>query len=492
MVLFDTHKLVDFKQDMYATLVYKHHVTTSNKKLEEFKDDKDGNPVAPLTGFRALKGDELFLLQGNIKDDLPIKIMNPDELPTRVNKSGDVVTIVPYNTEDTDYYVSFRIVPAKMVPYDELLAMSDQKHSTGNEFTLLYGNILYTAMCSRINVGIAGNVGSGKSSFIDCLNNIYDCMPRIEKPSTGPALAPGVSTDGVLAIDELSGLKTKEGKVGVETVINSLASGSNTISFGTAGSRAYRTQNPPPVNNLSCVIVYNLFGTQEACQKDLNKFPYKPSYFRRNDYFDWMWVNGASVVDRFLRMKMPDGKLDTAQFLNNGKLTDEETTQLKMMAKSVAYYREVAKKGFVVGVANQPPELDKDDVSYILKYIKEEMGISNTSRYLSSLLEILKFAMVASKKDKTRFAWYADNYKKWMEDYDDMINLRIPDDKDSFAAGVFKTQKVEKKEDKEDDYKISEVKMPPKNTAPLDSFSEDKVKKTQTFEDVMRMAEDIL
>jgi hypothetical protein len=422
MVLFDTRKLADFKVEMYSKLLYKHHVVSSNKKLIEFKDDRDGNVVQPMTGYLALRGDKLYLLQGSVKDDLPIKI-HEEELPTHVTKNGDVVHIVPYNTPHTEYYTSFRIKPDRMMSYYELLSMSDQKHSTGDEFTYLYGNLLYTSMCSRINVCVSGNVSSGKSSFADCLDSIYDCIPRIEKPSSAPALARGVSTNGVLFIDELSGLKTKEQKQGVETVINSLASGSNSISYGTAGSKAYRTQNPPPVNNLSCVIVYNLFGSKEDCQLDIKDSPFKPSYFRRVDFFDWMWPNQASLVDRFLRMRMPNGKLDVAQFLNGGTLSDEDIITLKKMAKTLAYYREVAQKGFTQSVEGYEPELTQDDIDYILAYIKNDMGISDDSRYLSSLLELLKFAMVASNRNRDKFRWYADGYKRWIEDYQKMIGL---------------------------------------------------------------------
>lgn len=439
MVLFDTHKLADFKERMYSTLLYKHYVVSSNKKLIEFKDDEDGTPISPLSGFLALKGDKLYLLQGNIKDDLPIKI-HDDLLTTRVTKNGDVVYIIPYNTPEVEYYTSFRIVPARMMSYEELLKCSDQIHSLGDEFTLLYGNILYTAMCSRINLCLAGNVSSGKSSFPDCLHNIYDCIPRIEKPSTAPALAPGVSTTGVLLVDELSGLKTKESKVGVETVLNSLASGSNTISFGTAGSKAYRTKNPPPTNYLSSVIIYNKFGARDDAERDIDKFPFKASYWKRQEYFDWMWSNQASLVDRYLRMLMPDGKLDTEQFLNNGRLTEEEITLLKRMAKTKAYFQEVARTGFTESVCGLPPELTDDDVQFIMDYIKNELKVGSSSRYLSTLLELLKFSLVASNKDRDKFRWYADNYKKWIENYQKMINL---ENADSFEQGMFKPE-VEK------------------------------------------------
>jgi len=422
MTLFDTQKTARFKEDKYASLLYKHHVVSNNKKLIDFKDDENGNPVQSLTGYLALKGDTLYLLQGNIKDDLPIKINN-DVLTTRVSKNGDVVHIVSYNTPQTEYYSSFRINPEKLMGWSELLNQSDQIHSAGEQFNLLYGNVLYTAMCSRINICLSGNVSSGKSSFADCLDNIYDCIPRIEKPSSAPSLARGVSTEGVLFIDELSGLKTKEQKQGVETVINSLASGSNAISYGTAGSKAYRTQNPPPVTNLSCVIVYNLFGSKEDCSLNIKDSPFKPSYFRQQDFFDWMWPNQASLVDRFLRMRMPNGKLNVKQFLDNGTLTEEEEHNLKRMVKTVAYYREVAKAKFTKGVCGQPPELSQTEVDYIMKYITTELGVDDNSRYLSSLLEILKFAFVASKTSDKSFEWYADNYKKWIDDYQKMIRL---------------------------------------------------------------------
>ena len=467
MVLFDTHKLAAFNEEMYSQLIYKHHVLSKNKKLIDFKDDEEGGVVSSLTGYEALKGETRYLLQGCIKDDLPIKI-NDDLLPVQVTKTGDVSHIVPYNTDEDDFYVSFKIKPEKMMSYNELLSKADQKHSTGDEFTLLYGNLLYAALCSRINVCVSGNVSSGKSSYIDCMNNIYDGMPRIEKPSSAPALAKGVTTEGVLAVDELSGLKTKEQKAGVETVLNSQASGSNTISYGTAGSKAYRTMNPPPTNHLSVLIVYNTFGTAEACRKNIRQFPFKPSYYKQEDFFDWMWSNQASLVDRFVRFKMPDGKLDVSQFLNNAPLNGDEKTTLKRMAKTVAYYKLVARKNFVEGVCGQPPELSKDDVDYILDYIKVGMGVGDDSRYLSSLLEILKFAMVASGKDRTRFKWYADGYARWMDDYQDMINLVPPKNSDSFENGTFK---VDVSDDANTPHVVKTIKMDVKSP-PLQSFEE--------------------
>jgi len=434
MVLMDVGKTGKFKEEMYSTLLYPHHVISKNKKLIDFKDDRRTGEIVPsMEGYYAHRGDTLFVLQEDIKDDLPIKMVS-ENLPVHVAKPSDVVNVVPHNTEGTEYYRSFRIIPDRMLSYSEMLDCNDQLHSTGKQFSHLYGNLLYTAMLSRINVAVSGNVGSGKSSFAKVLNNIYDCVPVIQKPSTAPALAPGVSTEGVLFIDELSGLKDANSIKGVETVINSLAEGGDRISFGTAGSKAYGTQNPPPTTYLSCVIVYNLFGTKEDCSLDVKDSPFKPSYYKKKDFFDWMWDNQASVVDRFLRLKMPDGKLDVSQFIDNPPLTSEDKTLLKKLAKSAAYYRDVAKVGFITGVHGYPPELSSLDVEHIKSYIFNDMGISKESRYLNTLLEMLKFSMVASERDYTKFKWYADSYKKWMTDYEDMTRLSNPNstwDKDN-------------------------------------------------------------
>lgn len=461
MTLIDTQKLAKFKEEMYSTLLYPHHVVSSNKKLIEFKDDKDGNPIKPMTGFLAAREDRLYLLQSDVKKNLPIRINEP-LLSTRVTKTGDVSYIVPKNTTQNDYFVSFRIHPDRMLSYKELLDTSDQRHSCSDAFTKLYGNILYASIISRINVCVAGNVGSGKSSYYDALDKIYDCGPRIEKPSSAPALAPGVSTNGVLFIDELSGLKTKEKKAGVETVINSLASGSDRISYGTAGSKAYRTQNPPPTTHLSCVVVYNLFGSRDDCMLDIKDSPYKPSYYKKQDYFDWMWSNQASVVDRFLRVKLPDGKIDVSQYLNAHDLTDEEKTTLKKMAKTVAYYKECARHGYIKSVEGYPPELSVDDVNFLSGYILGEMGIDKESRYLPTLLEILKLGLIYCEKDREEFkSEFGKIYKQWIDDYYNMINLKKIDDEWSRDNGLVidNTESHMVSKDNPPSFKVEEINM---------------------------------
>lgn len=410
------NRLYKFRSLFFNKLIREHHVKTGHLKEFEFKQDEYSDFQAPIRGFLALKDEELYLLEEGVKEQLPI-LLHPDKLRTSVTKDGSVVTIVKNSGSCFD---TFRITPEKKYSYGELLGKFDQKHTQQEMYTYLLGNIYHAALIGRINVCVAGNVSSGKSFYGDCMHQIYDLIPKIEKPKTAAKLAPGVSTEGVLRIDELSGLKTAEGKSGVETVLGSLADYGDVISFGTAGSRQYGTMNPPPTSNLSCLIFYNLFGTKEQCEMSSKDWAYKPSYYKSSDYFDWMFENSEMLNDRMLRMKLFDGKIDVSQFSGDDVLEDEHIQTFINMAKTVEYFREQRRKGYV-------DELTAEDMDTITNTTYRLMD--RESRHAKVFRELLIFTYLMADKDVITFEYYADLYRKMIDDYDKMVKLarEVPD-----------------------------------------------------------------
>jgi hypothetical protein len=361
----------------------------------------------------ALKNDVLYILEDNIKDKLPIAV--GDNLPELVTIQGDVVKVVR-NKEGQ--YSTFRITPAKVMTYRQLLECFDQKHQNQEDYTYLYSNILHAALLGRINVCVATHVSFGKSFFGDCMNYIYDLMPNVDAPKTAPAIAPGISTYGVLRIDELSGLSKKEDRVAVENVIGGLADFSDTVSFGTAGSKLYKTMNPPPTYWLSCVITYNKFGTKEDVESK------KASYFRKEDYFDWMFPNSTKLVDRFVRFLFPDGKVMVNQFNSDVTYTPELRAKFIAMAKTAEYYRQARINGFtnplVVDGVTYEPEMTEEEVGLIDKMVYTNVG--KESRHSRSLRDLFLFTFLMADKDWVLFANYCEKYVDYMKAYNNMIN----------------------------------------------------------------------
>jgi hypothetical protein len=410
--------LTTFKKESYRTLIYPQHLITPNLKLIEFKPEineltGEKVPYTPLKGFLAMKDDTMYLLEEGVKEQLPIRVS--ENLGEMITKDGNVVDIV---SNDGDCYKTFAIRPQPIYSWKEMVEFLNLKH-TEPEAYMLMNNIFLAARAGRLNCCISTPPSFGKSIGGDCADAIYDLMPKIDAPRTAPAIAPGISTDGVLRIDELSGLTDKAARAAIDGVLGGLADWSEDVSFGTAGSKAYHTMNPPPTTWLSAVITYNKFGTKEEVMAQ------KASYSKRNDFFDWMFPNSTKINDRFVRFLLPEGRVNIAQFNEVEELSDELRVKLRNMAKSMMYYTAVRRSNFInpvtIGDKTYPAELSRDDLAMIDKYVYTVL--SEDSRHSKTMREILIFTFLLAEKDYVKFVHYANKYVEYMKAYERMVTL---------------------------------------------------------------------
>lgn len=382
--IFSFSLLASFSAKMYETLLYLHNLNTATPKVIEWKDN-----FLPVHGYILIKGNQRYVLNQYDEDSdednvnkLPIRVNNYAELDS---KSNDVVC---YITE----YSSFKVKPELIYNFKEIIHMDNIIHSNESAWTL-YKIISHACRYGRINLRIAANKNWGKTSYFQMLDYLLNKCYVITNPQSFAGMSLGITDDGVLILDEISGDIPSEDKRSIAKFLYQLGDLRNKIKSGTAGSLSYNTKPMYDVTNLSCVILYNPIGY----------------YNDKNKYFDFMFTNSPAINDRFLPLYLSDGELPIDQFSKSKhlKLTEDHERLFKDYMKSCEWVKQ-----------NWKTIVDMDYIYDRLK-TKDIKG-----RHRDSYVEILCFIYLYSKySDNLDDTYYliSEELWEWYKNYEKMI-----------------------------------------------------------------------
>jgi len=398
---FNFSVLSKFGSVMYETLLYKHHLTHETAKLVEFKTEE----YKPMQGYIFTKDNKKYIidmLDDKDKDNLnkfPIRVT---ETEIRDMKNGDVVHKI-------NQYRSFKITPEQHYSFQDMITMDNNVHSLPDEYTL-YKIIAWAARFGRIAVRISACPGWGKTSYYATINHLYDKTYVITRPRTVAGIAKGITQDGVMVLDEMGHLP-KEIRDEVSSMLYQLGQFFTSLTLGSAGSVAHKTKPLYNVDSLSCVVLYNRIE----------------DYKDKDDFFDFMFSNAAALNDRFLPLRLPDGKLDGSQFKDDQikDLSEETKTMFINFIKSAEYYKQ-----------NWFKIVDDKHVSSSLEKYKDVKD-----RHMKSINCIASFIYLFSYDEQREtlntgiYDYYLDMLYQWYKDYNDVVEDKRDSD-DLFAEEI--------------------------------------------------------
>lgn len=391
--------LYNHHKKLFDELVYPIHLEDTTSELIEFWEDQ--HPA--FEGYRVKKGGIRYVLPSRVKQPgtgfvdvaslMPIKIKGDCERVFIKGARKYAVHVV-----EPQHIIPFRIVPDKQMDFASLIDAVDFKHSVPLEYTL-WKIIALTARCSRIHVCLSTNPAWGKSSIVSVFHDVFDRMMPLDAPKTQAALAKGISSDGVMVLDECAKLGADAANF-ISPVLFQVAGHNPRLNYSTAGSAEYKTKGTFDIGELSSIILYNRFGKE---------------YTEQKHFFDWMFPNKEALNSRYLRLKPSDGELDTAQFRGvDTTLRDEDTQLFVSMAKSMCYYQEQWR-------SELKDELSDEDRAFLVECVTNQPHISG-SRHKASLQAIAEGIMLYVRKDMSAFSQYFSIVLQWYKNYHHMVH----------------------------------------------------------------------
>ncbi len=386
---------------MYGTLLYPHHLTTKTPKLIEWK-----TKYSPTRGYLLVKENrKYFYLQydetgANKKED------NIDKLPIRVNsydetdaKNNDVVCFI-------DDYRSFRVEPKQDYTFPQLIHIDNIQHSNPMAWTL-WKIVCHAARYSKINIRVAGVSEFGKSSYFKVLNYLLSKCYVISKPRTVGALCLGITSEGVLVVDETAGDIESSHKRAISNILYQYGDMDNELKSGSAGSPAHNIKARYDISKASCVVLYN----------------YIENYGDKSKYFDYMFLNSPAINNRFLPLKLSEGTLSIDQFseVKYSKLEEKDKELFNAYMRSAEYVR-----------VNWKKEVDMD---YIYSSMNNNNLTNLTGRQRNSFIEICCFIYLYATQQTEEgvddvYGGLLKLLYSWYTGYGDMIkeNTRVSSD----------------------------------------------------------------
>ena len=377
--IFNYSTLGKFRQEMYESLLYKHHLSIETPKLVEFKGDE----YEAMQGYLFVKDNKKYLLKKEDEDGkdnfekLPVRVLR---IQTCNAKNNDVLNVLAAN----QCFRSFRITPEKVFPFQELVDIDGIIHQDMQEWTL-WKIICWAARLSRIAIRFSAIKRFGKTSYIDILNFLLDKAQVINRPRTVPGICRYINPDGLIAMDEMGQLPA-DIRHEIQSMLFQLGSFSNYLTLGSAGSSAYKTKSKYDIQNLSCIVLYNRIE----------------DYEKKEHFFDFMFSNNSAINDRFLPLRPSDTVLDMDQFTGGStiELTEEHKKLFMAIMKTAEYYNQ-----------NWIKLIDNAKVDDMITQLKVE------GRHQISFRNILCFIQMYADKDEEMFKQYAFRLKTWYETY---------------------------------------------------------------------------
>jgi hypothetical protein len=326
-ILFHNQLIHAFSLDLFKTLLYRQHLTTPTPKLFEFNDATES-----INGYLLVKDNIKYLLPHRSSsgedqiDDLPIRVLETEEV---VLGNKDVV-------QHIQKFRSFTIKPVKTYTMRQMIGMDGITHQDPKLWTFLK-LIAFIAYARRINVTISGIRESGKTSAFESYGQLTNKGYVIKQPRSILGLAPGLSVDGFMALDEMGGMDSESKRL----VANFLyQQGEFSLQFKTGKGKAlaYDFAAIHDIHDLSCIVLCNLIE----------------DYDNPQNFFHNMFDNSQAINSRFypIRLNKPwldkDEKerermntfLDSKQFKDIPQYDDTVRDMFVSIVKSMEWYKE--------------------------------------------------------------------------------------------------------------------------------------------------------
>ena len=300
-----------YKNSMYNTLLQPHHVTSPNLKEFEFNE---GSVTAK--GYFAMKDKTKYFLQPKMYQDLPIRIIDTQELKYR----EDVI-------ERPIKYSTFKVIPKQTMSVKDLVdGFAPFTHTQPDMWTLTK-IIAMQSYIGKSFICIATEPNFGKSSIFSILHSLTDKVP-VFKPRSVPGVLNKINTTGNMVFDEAHE-SSKDVKDIMEEFSLSIAGGS--VQYINGAMKSAHTKNIYDCRLQSITFLYNTV----ECYKQADK-----------KYFEVLWSNNRAMDNRFLKLKL-DGIM-TQKFHRDFDITGTADTNKKYymnIHKMLLYLQEFKQTG---------------------------------------------------------------------------------------------------------------------------------------------------
>ncbi len=304
---------------------YYHGIISSNMLSEELF-------IKGESYWQVFYNKKRYLLQKDLVDELPIKILKTTDLPYR-NKIYHVIT----------EYASVRITPEKKMSFKQLVDGLSLEHSNPKDFTF-FKILALASEIGRLNFRISSEAGFGKDSVMSVLGFLRNNVSIIN-PRTTPAVEYRLYNK-VLVLNELSNLESSQRKLLQELL---LLVGDYKNVYEKSSRSTNDTFDTYDISKLSLVLFYNNLDYYEKIGKE-------------DLFFDNMFTK--AVKDRYLPFKL-NGSLNMKQFTEALTMQEYHNIMVENHDYFVDYVRslewysqhfieEVRRKNWVVNLDNYP------------------------------------------------------------------------------------------------------------------------------------------
>lgn len=412
MVLFNNKLIKEFNTELFDTLLYKHHLSTSTAKKIEFDDDNkfivrndNGEEIEFLTGYTFIKDNIRYLLKQYDHTGSP----NLNKLPIRIVTTFEIITknknMVQVIRPD---FKSFSIAPSHILKANELMQVDEIVHDIPEQW-IMQKIIAFTAYCRRINIMITGVRGTGKTSYFNALGLLTNKGYVINEPGSVAGIAKGITSDGYIVFDEIGSLKAEERRVLRKFLFQAGDFGPEFIT-GKAESRAHNLLSKYDIKDLSCVLLANLYEDYLCIDNDTGEL----DSYNKKKFMTYMFDNSQAINDRFLSIRLNESEfpicrkdrlnmnvgLDSNQFVkNNVKLNKDIKDKYVAILKSLEWYK-----------VNWLELLDQD---FIDEEVEKKSGMKG--RQMISYRELLCGIYIVTSGNRDLF----DMYKGLLDGYID-------------------------------------------------------------------------
>ena len=325
MTIYSYSVLAEFQHKLYDGILYNDNVIKNNAKIIEIENNEKGI-IEEMEGFYLRKDEhKLYVMDKEFYPLLPIKVKEEQEVRL-VDKN------IAYKIDVPE---SFKINPKNIYSFKELVDMPNIKHSNPNHM-LLWGIICHTAYISRIVCRVCSTSSFMKDGYLSAMDMLYDKV-NVICPRSSPGFHNSITADGIIAPNEMSGIKKEVKNIVERAILNGLGDMKSQYNPGSLGSVAHGTK---PIYDIHMLSVLMLFNNLDH-------------YDNPNSFFDFMWTNNTAMNKRPLPIKL-DGEVDNIQFKYDDPKEESSKNYNKYidMVKSMAYHKDNWLEGVDIQLVN--------------------------------------------------------------------------------------------------------------------------------------------
>src|SRR3990167_291396 len=196
---FHLNSLALYQRNMYATLLYPHHVVTEIPAIYLFYDEAEA-PYEQMRGYLAIKEFEnkktKYFIDEKIIDSLPIRVNTQQEVffKENTNKKQIIqkpITITPFRIIPAETYGSFREFVGQFCDFE---------HSNPEDFLILKICAIM-GYVGKVFLGISSPAEFGKSAIYEVVHSLTQKSP-VFQPRSIPGVLIQLTGDGNIVFDE--------------------------------------------------------------------------------------------------------------------------------------------------------------------------------------------------------------------------------------------------------------------------------------------------